>query len=172
MSCHPRVLIISTDHKPDAARDQCKPRRHRFIASRIRPVRLAVALLAATPVTAFCAPQLTPDSTLATAGYYRLSWTADTPQVTLEERSQETGRVRTLYTGPDRATLISGQTDGTRIYRAGEIGPDGKVATWSEPVTVTVAHHPLGRALAFFAVGGVVFLATLALIVHGARSHA
>jgi hypothetical protein len=172
LACHLGVLIISKDHIADAAGDQRKPRRRRFIASRILPAGLAVALLAVGPVAAAGAPQLTTDTTLATAGYYRLSWTADTPQVTLEERSPETGAVRTLYTGPDRATLISGQSDGIRVYRAGEIGPDGNVSAWSEPVTVTVTHHPINRALAFFAVGAVVFLATLALIVHGARRHA
>jgi hypothetical protein len=109
------------------------------------------------------------DTPLATAGYYRLSWTADTPQVTIEETTPDSGATTTLYTGPDRATLISGQANGTRIYRAGEIAANGRISAWSEPVTVTVAHHPLSRALGFFAVGALVFLATLALIVQGAR---
>lgn len=116
--------------------------------------------------------QLSTDTTLATAGYYRLSWAADTPLVAIEERNPASGAARVLYTGPDRATLISGQASGTQIYRAGEIGPDGEVSAWSEAVTVTVEHHPLNRALAFFAVGALVFSATTVLIVHGARSRA
>jgi len=133
---------------------------------------LLACLALALPAAAAAMPQLSTDTTLATAGYFRLSWAADTPQVTVEERDPATGTTRTLYTGPDRATLISGQPDGRRVYRAGEIGPQGKVAAWSEPVTVTVAHHPLSRALGFFAVGALVFSATLLLIVHGARRQA
>jgi hypothetical protein len=52
-----------------------------------------------------------------------------------------------------------------------EVG-EGRVYPWSEPVTVTVAHHPLSRAVAFFTVGALVFLATLGLIVRGARRFA
>lgn len=88
----------------------------------------------------------------------------------IEERSPASGRTRTIYTGPDRATLISGQADGSRVYRAGALGADGRVTAWSEPVTVKVAHHPLGRALGFFALGAVVFVATLLLIIRGAGS--
>jgi len=79
--------------------------------------------------------------------------------------------VNLIYKGPDRATVISGQADGTRVYRVREVG-EGRVYPWSEPVTVTVAHHPLSRAVAFFTVGALVFLATLGLIVRGARRSA
>ncbi|MCO6412426.1 MAG: hypothetical protein J5I92_06750 [Thiogranum sp.] len=67
--------------------------------------------------------------------------------------------------------LLSGLADGRRTYRAGEIGIDGRVIAWSDPVTVTVAHHTLGRALAFFGVGATVFFATLILILHGTRRY-
>ncbi len=124
-------------------------------------------LLLSAP-TAGAAVVLGSDTQVATAGYYQLHWTADTPQVTIEFRTPGSQRAHILYTGPDRATVISGQTDGTRIYRAGEVGPGGNIIAWSKPVTVTVAHHPLSRALAFFAVGALVFLATVALIARGA----
>jgi len=133
-----------------------------------RLVLLPLALVSAV-VTA--TPQLSTDTGLATAGYYVLHWTADTPRVTLEVSRPDTPGSKVIYSGPDRATVISGQPNGTRIYRAGEVGADGKVSAWSEPVTVTVAHHPLSRALAFFAVGAVVFFSTLLLIVQGARRH-
>lgn len=129
------------------------------------PLALWTAAAAATPA-------LSTDTELATAGYYRLLWTADTTDVEITEHTAGSPQERIIYSGPDRATLISGQPDGTRIYRAGELGPDGTVVAWSEPVTVTVAHHPLSRALAFFALGACVFLATLALVVAGARRRA
>ncbi len=125
--------------------------------------------MALVPVAAGAAVQLSTDTPVATAGYYQLHWTADSPRVTIEVRTPESAAATVIYSGPDRATVVSGQTDGVRTYRAGEIGADGKVSTWSEPVTVTVAHHPLSRALAFFAIGAVVFCATLLLIAQGVR---
>jgi hypothetical protein len=41
---------------------------------------------------------------------------------------------------------------------------------FSNTVKVTVRHHPIERAIGYFAVGFVVFLATLLLIVRGAVS--
>ena len=76
--------------------------------------------------------------------------------------------VRTLYIGPDRAAVISGKPDGVWYYRmrtvkAGQSGP------WSEPLAVTVSHHSLGRAVAFFTLGVVIFLGILAVVIRGAR---
>lgn len=115
------------------------------------------------------APRIETDTELATAGYYQLRWTAGTPDVEVESSDPERGDTTIIYTGPDRARVISGQPDGTRVYRVREIGT-ATPSDWSAPVSVTVAHHPLGRAFGFFAVGAIVFLATLVLIVRGARS--
>jgi hypothetical protein len=120
------------------------------------------------PVNSGATPSLEADTGLATAGYYQLRWTADTPEVEIEETGGDAQTTTLIYKGPDRAMLLSGLADGERTYRAGEIGADGRVTAWSAPVTVTVAHHPLGRALSFFAVGAIVFFATLTLIVRGA----
>lgn len=148
---------------------QPAPSHRRAIRRRLAPACLALAALAPWACGAATAPQLSTDTTDATAGYYRLSWTTDAPEVVIEERTPASGVARTIYTGPDRATLISGQADGTRVYRAGALGADGRVTAWSVPVRVNVAHHPLGRALGFFALGAVVFVATLLLIIRGAR---
>ena len=121
------------------------------------------------PAALTAAPQLEADTSLATAGYYQLRWTADTPEVRIEETDGHSAAANLVYKGLDRATLLSGLADGRRTYRAGAIGEDGSVVAWSEPVTVTVDHHPLSRALTFFAIGAVVFFATLILIVSGAR---
>lgn len=150
------------------ASEQRAPSHRRAIRRRLLPACLALAALVPGSRGAVAVPQLSTDTPQATAGYYRLSWTADAAEVVIEQRTPATGVARTLYTGPDRATLISGQADGTRVYRAGALGADGTVTAWSEPVTVRVTHHPLGRALAFFALGALVFLATLLLIARGA----
>jgi hypothetical protein len=133
---------------------------------------IALIFLASTPGAPLAAPHIETDTAVATAGYYVLRWSAATTDVEVAEFANPgAGDPSIIYTGPDRATLISGQPDGTRIYRVREIGA-GEPSAWSEPVSVTVAHHPLSRALTFFGIGAVVFLATLALIVRGARRSA
>lgn len=114
-------------------------------------------------------PSIEVDTAVATAGYYELRWSAATTDVEVAEfDGPDASPPKIIYRGPDRGTVISGKTNGTRLYRVREIGDD-RDAGWSEPVTVTVAHHPLSRALGFFGVGAFVFLSTLALIVAGAR---
>ena len=133
---------------------------------------IALIFLASTPGAPLAAPHIETDTAVATAGYYVLRWSAATTDVEVAEFANPgAGDPSIIYTGPDRATLISGQPDGTSIYRVREIGA-GEPSAWSEPVSVTVAHHPLSRALTFFGIGAVVFLATLALIVRGARRSA
>ena len=128
--------------------------------------------LASTPDALLAAPHIETDTAVATAGYYVLRWSAATTDVEVAEFANPGGGdPRIIYKGPDRATLVSGQPNGTRIYRVREIGA-GAPSAWSEPVSVTVAHHPLSRALTFFGIGAVVFVATLTLIVRGARRSA
>lgn len=133
---------------------------------------IALIFLASAPGALLAAPHIETDTAVATAGYYVLRWSAATTDVEVAEFANPgAGDPSIIYKGPDRATLISGQPDGTRIYRVREIGA-GAPSAWSEPVSVTVAHHPLSRALTFFGIGAVVFLATLTLIVRGARRSA
>lgn len=133
---------------------------------------IALIFLASIPGALLAAPHIETDTTVATAGYYVLRWSAASTDVEVAEFANPgSGDPSIIYRGPDRATLISGQPDGKRIYRVREIGA-GEPSAWSAPVTVTVAHHPLSRALTFFGIGAVVFLATLTLIVRGARRSA
>jgi len=159
--------IINDNQQPHA--DYCRAPL-RTPAARTAAIALfALITLAAAPVASRAAPHIETDRELATAGYYQLHWTAATADVQIEVSEPGNGSASIIYTGPDRARVVSGQTDGTRIYRVRELDA-ATVSAWSAPVTVTVSHHPLGRALAFFGVGAVVFLATLVLIVRGARS--
>jgi hypothetical protein len=130
---------------------------------------IALIWLLWAPGAALASPHIETDTTLATAGYYQLHWSAASTDVEVgESATPDAANPTIIYRGPDRARVISGKRNGTRFYRVREIR-DGKDSAWSEPVKVTVAHHPLTRALAFFAVGAIVFLSTLALVVSGAR---
>ena len=121
-------------------------------------------------------PLLASDTEIATAGYYRLSWQGETSAVEYELQASSNADFSTprlIYRGPDLATVISGQADGDYFYRlrarqAGE-RTGGRSGAWSAPVKVHVQHHSLARALAFFAAGALVFIATLLLVLRGAR---
>jgi hypothetical protein len=170
---HPAITpeehgIFNEHHQPGAAVYRQAPSPPG--AARGAAVALfALITLAAAPVASRAAPHIETDTELATAGYYQLRWSATTTDVELQVSEPENGSASIIYTGPDRARVISGQTDGTRVYRVRELGA-ATPSAWSAPVSVTVAHHSLGRALVFFSIGALVFLATLALIVRGARS--
>lgn len=119
-------------------------------------------------------PSLRSDSDTATAGYYRLSWDYPDPVSEAlfelqESRSSDFAAARVVYRGPDRATAHSGRADGDYHFRVRML-TDAAVSAWSPPVTVQVRHHSLLRAGLFFALGALVFLATLALILRGAST--
>jgi hypothetical protein len=130
-------------------------------------VRLACLglILAALLAPAAAEPlRLQADTDQATAGYFVLDWQAPPGRFELRERRGD-GPARVLYSGPDTARLISGRPDGEYHYQIRRIGEPH----WSEAVSVTVEHHPLSRALGFFGLGALVFLATLLLVVRGAH---
>lgn len=122
------------------------------------------ALAAAFPAAAE-PPELEVDSEVAAAGFYQLRWFSD-GNVDLEEASKEDfADARTLYSGSDKARVMSGKPDGIYYYRLRdpEDGSHGNV------VKVSVQHHSLRRAFSFFGIGAIVFVATLLLIASGAR---
>lgn len=122
--------------------------------------------------SALAAPVLSADGDVASAGYYRLSWSQDgVPGVYELQEAQRSdfGHARTLYRGPDRATVLSGRSDGMRWYRVRDLPADGAPGDWSAPLRVETRHHSLTRAFGFFAAGVVVFLATFGLILTGGR---
>lgn len=140
-------------------------------------ILLGLLYAAATP--AFASPPVLNSTTdIATAGYYQLSWKPDTALSATEEYELQVsndatfGSPRIQYRGPDRATVVSGQGDGERHYRVRTVRASGEAGIWSEPVSVTVDHHPLYRALWFFLAGAIVFIATLAVVVRGAPHEA
>lgn len=118
-------------------------------------------------------PSLSADTRISTTGYYTLAWEpsdADTHVASgfeLQERADD-GDWDTRYTGPDRASTITGMPNGTYAYRVRAL-TETSASAWSSETIVDVKHHDLGRAFAFLAVGAAVFLATLTLIIAGHR---
>jgi len=128
----------------------------------VRPLRL---LLAGCLVSLLGGPVagavLESDQTLSREGYFQLHWEADEPVRLVEATRDDFSDARLLYSGSDSARVISGKPDGTWYYRL-EAAAGGTIL--SPPTVVTVRHHSLQRAWSFFLLGGVVFIATLALI--------
>jgi len=125
-------------------------------------------LLAGSPVIAGAEVQLQSDTEVATAGYYQLSWAQTVPGMRLVE-SADAGfdDKDVIYKGADTARLVSGKPDGNYYYR---LEAEDGITPLSNTLLVTVQHHSLRRAWAFFAIGAAVFVATLGLIVFGSRS--
>ncbi len=136
----------------------------------LRPSLMLLAVLIwAVTGPAVAAPELKSDTPVATAGFYQLQWEAD--QVLVDYELQEATRAdfadaRSLYRGPDRASVLSGKSDGDYYYRVRVLDATG-ASPWSDSLHVQVRSHPLNRALVFLALGALVFLATVVLILRG-----
>lgn len=114
------------------------------------------------------------------SGTVLLSWQADKPPAVqhplrfelVQSRDSLFTESRVRYTGPDKATYISGLKDGVYYFRVRTVSSDQRESSlWSSVVTVAVRHHSLSLSLTLAGVGGVVFLLTVAVVVHGIRSN-
>ncbi|MDH5179873.1 MAG: fibronectin type III domain-containing protein [Gammaproteobacteria bacterium] len=120
---------------------------------------------------------LTTDTTLATAGYYRLSWQPGLAgalnkniRFELQEAShRQFHQFKIIYRGPDHASVISGKADGNYFYRVRSTYADAAPGGWSQPILVEVKHHAMHRAWWFFSAGAVVFLFILLFILTASR---
>ncbi|MGD8812014.1 MAG: hypothetical protein PVH16_04700 [Thioalkalispiraceae bacterium] len=98
-----------------------------------------------------------------------MSWTTGTKQdyQLQESASEDFQSYKTIYQGPDQASVISGKPDGVYYYRI--VGMDSQPPVSSNTLKVSVAHHPLVNAFVFFTAGAMVFVAILFLIIKGSR---
>jgi hypothetical protein len=139
--------------------------------ARRAPVLVTCALLvvcaALLPDSRAWAQGFTTESLESAEGYYQLSWEASGPIRLIESETPDFAAARTVYSGADTARVVSGRPDGRWFYRLEDVASGQPIG---DPIAVTVAHHPLDRAIAFFTVGAVVFVATLILIFAGSRA--
>lgn len=149
-----------------------------------RLVSLLCLLLLATPsavlilpgvALAMPGPILSSTTELARAGNYQLRWGHESPMVHTYRLERADNPLFTnsviVYEGADRATVVSGRSDGVMHYRVRAQFADGSITDWSEATNVTVQHHSLTQALLLFALGALVFVATILLIITGNRAH-
>jgi hypothetical protein len=130
--------------------------------SRFRSIAAGILLMANSGfATELFAATLEPESLESNEGYYQLRWEAEEPIRLVEASSPDFADARALYSGTDTGRVVSGKPDGTWYYRLESV--DG-ARILSSPATITVRHHSLARAFSFFALGAVVFGATLGLI--------
>lgn len=115
---------------------------------------------------------LEPKGGVSDEGHVKIVW--DTPgkktlgmvEVEVQQASDaDFTAAKEIYKGPDNAAIVSGLPNGTYYYRVRKLN-----GTWSKPVSIQVKHHPLQLAIAFFAVGAVVFLLTVFIVVKGAMN--
>lgn len=151
------------------------------------PVGLAAALAIGLTLVLFPGDgqaevdiELSSSTEISTTGAFQLSWATDSPntltfelvktRLGAESTAQTTAagdeavRSRTVYTGADTARFESGLPDGAYRYQIRALDADAHVVGASEPVVVNVSHHPLARALGFFALGALVFAAISAWV--------
>lgn len=138
------------------------------LAAPVGPAALAALLLAWPIGTSAQSPELEANPELATAGFYQLRWYSARPVELQESEHPDFSSAETIYRGSDAARVMSGKPDGVLYYRVRDTD-DG---SFSNVVEVTIRHHSLERAFAFFGLGAIVFLATLLLIATGARDRA
>ena len=127
-------------------------------AGKIPLILLLVGLVLPVSMARAAEIQMTDDG--RTAGYVTLAWPDARGDVTLERRDD--GNWTPIYQGADDATTLTGLPNGTYEYRLRDAS--GAV---SQPYEVTIAHHPLSRALAFFGTGLVMFIVLLTLLFRG-----
>ena len=131
--------------------------------------RIALLLTALLFAAALPAVELEVSPAISNTGTFNLHWKGtDGARYDLMEQRTD-GDSHIVYRGRDTARVMTGLPNGRYTYRVRT--EDGRnLSSWSEPAAVTVAHHPLTRAFAFFGIGLLVFVATVVLILRGERN--
>ncbi|MEJ2621725.1 MAG: fibronectin type III domain-containing protein [Candidatus Thiodiazotropha sp.] len=125
-------------------------------------------------VAAADSPTLSLAPAQSTDGKTTLSWDLPEGASVEVESSLDNNFVKPtpLYQGSDRSTVLTGLSDGSYHFRARFVRQNGAISPWGASVNLLVEHHSLTKAMVFFAIGAVVFAATLLLIILGARRQA
>ncbi|MBB36139.1 MAG: hypothetical protein CME88_15780 [Hirschia sp.] len=133
--------------------------------------RLAALLLlaASTPLNSIASvPSFkTEDLQSIDAGYLQLQWEAEEgADITLQRsRNADFSDPVTVYQGKGRALFVSGLAEGDVYFRL-----EDSAANASDILTIKVRHQSLKRALYLMLLGGLTTLATIFVIIKGARN--
>ncbi|MCB0327471.1 MAG: hypothetical protein KDD52_07625 [Bdellovibrionales bacterium] len=114
---------------------------------------------------------------ISDSGYYRLQWELDEAkegvqnlQYELQRKDLSKGDVfKTLYLGVEQASFVSGLLDGKYLFRVRSVQNQNKMGPWSSVFTLTVKNPSLVLAIGLFALGAMVFVATVVLVATGVR---
>lgn len=126
-------------------------------------IRTAIILILSLLALPCAALELTVSPEHSTSGTFNLSWQGPEGETYRLLQLTDDNENRLIYQGTDTARVMTGLPSGDYTYRVETV--DGA----SEPRSVTVAHHSLTRAFSFFGVGLLVFVASVLLVVRGAR---
>ncbi len=109
---------------------------------------------------------LSSDSAVSTEGYFVLSWTSDSDEaLSLQQASDpDFSSVKTTTLPATGSITITGLVDGDYYFRLRDADQQS-----SNILRIEVAHHSMTRALAFFALGLVLFVILLLTIYIGNR---
>jgi len=105
-----------------------------------------------------------PGAITSDTGYAMIGWSADAPVTLTMLRNDDPATARTLYSGSNSASFVSGLEDGTYTLILRD-----KAGLRSAPLELTVIHQPLARALLLVTMGALIFLAIVATILRGPR---
>ena len=72
---------------------------------------------------------------------------------------------RIIYSGKNTAYFLSGLKDNTYYFRLKPVN-----GTWTDPITVHVAHHSIQKAVSLFIVGVLIFCSIIMVIIRGAKN--
>jgi hypothetical protein len=141
----------------------------------------ALLLIAALPTAAGdrpAAPSFDQQGPVAAdEGHTTLSWSPGgagglVRDYQLEEsQTAEFADARVRYEGPDRASFISGLTEGETWFRVRASNGEGRFGPWSRPVSVEVRYPERPMVLRRLAVGALLFVATVGAVLLGHRRH-
>ncbi len=111
---------------------------------------------------------LNEDTAKINSGHIRLDWVSDHEgEFELQQATQhDFNDARTIYKGHDKASFISGLTNGNYYFRIKEKGND-----WSDHLFVMVEYQSLTLAFSLFTIGAIVFILTAAVIIKGSYKY-